>query len=84
LYWYFAHLIGKYPADLIDDLLLCLIMQFCLALGLAGLFWPERLMPVFETLMFPWPASDRGIRANSLVALAFWLVLIPKLLGRIL
>jgi len=32
---------------------LCLVVQFCLAFGVAGLLWPERLMPFFEVLMFP-------------------------------
>ena len=43
---------------------LCVVVQLCLAFGVAGLLWPERLMPIFEVLMFPWAASYRGIRAN--------------------
>jgi hypothetical protein len=45
-----------------------LVIQLTLAFGLAGLFWPDKLMPVFDVLMFPWPASYRTIRASSLAA----------------
>ena len=48
------------------DLVLCLLVQLCLAFGVGGLFWPEKLMPLFEVLMFPWIASYRSIRANSI------------------
>ena len=61
------------------ELGLCLIVQLCLGVGVAGLFWPEKLMPVFEVLMFPWPASYRGIRTNSLVAIALSLFLFVRL-----
>jgi hypothetical protein len=46
-----------------------LLVQCSLALGLAGLLWPEKLAGVFDILMFPWPASYRTVRANSIVAL---------------
>jgi len=47
---------------------LCIVVQLCLAFGMAGLLWPERLMPLFEILLFPWPASRRTIWANSIAA----------------
>ncbi|HEY1657940.1 MAG TPA: hypothetical protein VGG14_06315 [Candidatus Sulfotelmatobacter sp.] len=47
---------------------------------MAGLFWPEKLKPVFEVLMFPWPASYRSIRANCLVAIAISVLLFARLL----
>jgi hypothetical protein len=62
------------------ELELCLVVQFCLAFGVAGLFWPERLKPVFEVLMFPWAASYRSIRANSLAAIGISALLFARLL----
>jgi hypothetical protein len=59
---------------------LCLVVQFCLGFGVAGLFWPEKLMPFFEVLMFPWAASYRGIRANSLASIGLSLLLFARLL----
>jgi len=63
-----------------NDLGLCLVGQLCLAFGVAGLFWPEKLMPFFEVLMFPWVASYRGIRANSIAAIGLSLLLFARLL----
>jgi hypothetical protein len=64
-----------------DDLGLCLVVQLCLAFGVAGLFWPEKLMPLFEFLMFPWAASYRGIRANSIAAIGLSVLLFARLLS---
>jgi hypothetical protein len=58
---------------------LCAVVQLCLAFGVAGLFWPEKLKPVFEVLMFPWAASDRSIRANALVAIGLSILLFARL-----
>jgi hypothetical protein len=58
---------------------LCLIVQLFLAVGVAGLFWPDKLMPIFETLMFPFPASYKGLRANSVLALGLSLLRLAKL-----
>ena len=60
---------------------LFLMIQFSLAFGMAGLFWPERLKPVFEVLMFPWPSSYRTVRTNSIAALLFSLLLFVSLLA---
>ena len=59
---------------------LCVAVQLCLSFGVAGLFWPEKLKPVFEVLMFPWPASYRSIRANCLIAILISLLLFGRLL----
>jgi hypothetical protein len=67
-----------------NDLGLCLVVQFCLAFGIAGLFWPEKLMPLFAVLMFPWAASYRGLRANSIAAIGLSLLLFARLLAAIL
>jgi hypothetical protein len=46
-----------------------LVIQLSLILGLAGLLWPEKLAPVFDILMFPWPSTYRTVRTNSIAAL---------------
>ena len=45
------------------------VVQLSLTFGIAGLFWPEKLLPVFEVLMFPWAASQGLVRAHSVAAL---------------
>jgi len=57
----------------------CLLVQMSLAFGVAGLLWPEKLMPFFDVLMFPWAASYRMVRANSLAAIGLSLVVLAKL-----
>ena len=63
-----------------DILGLCLVVQVCLAFGVAGLFWPEKMRPLFDVLMFPWAASYRSLRANSIAALALSLLLLARLI----
>jgi hypothetical protein len=63
-----------------NNLELCLVVQFCLAFGIAGLFWPEKFMPLFEVLLFPWAASYRAVRANSVAAIGLSLLLLTRLL----
>jgi len=58
---------------------LCLVVQFCLAFGVAGLFWPEKIMPLFDVLMFPWAATYRSVRANSLAAIGLSILLLARL-----
>ncbi len=58
---------------------LCLVIQLCLAFGLAGLFWPEKFRPLFDVLLFPWAATYRAVRANSLAAIALSLLLLARL-----
>jgi hypothetical protein len=52
-----------------------LIAQLCLAFGMAGLFWPEKFLAVFDVLMFPWPSGYRTVRANSIAAIILALLL---------
>jgi hypothetical protein len=59
---------------------LCVVVQLCLAFGVAGLFWPEKLKPVFEVLLFPWAASYRMVRANSLAAIGLSILLLARLI----
>jgi hypothetical protein len=59
-----------------------LLIQLTLAFGLAGLLWPDKFLPVFDVLMFPWPASYRTIRTSSLAAILLSGVLFFSLLAR--
>ena len=59
---------------------LCLVIELCLAFGFSGLFWPTKLMPIFEVLIFPWPATGRAVRTNSLAALGVAVLLLLTLL----
>lgn len=66
-----------------NHLLLSLVVQFALAFGTAGLLWPERLVPVFDVLMFPWPATYKLVRANAWAAILLSLLLFFALLAGI-
>ncbi len=59
-----------------------LLTQVSLALGLAGLLWPEKMMPVFDVLMFPWPSTYRMLRANSVGAIALSVVMFLGMMTR--
>jgi hypothetical protein len=63
-----------------DNLGLCLLVQLCLVFGVAGLFWPDKFIPLFDVLMFPWAASYRVIRAHSIAAIGVSLLLLVTLL----
>ena len=62
-----------------ENLIFYLIVQLNLILGVAGLMWPEKLMPVFGLLMFPWPASHRAIRTHGLVAIVGYLLVLGRI-----
>ena len=64
-----------------NHLVLSLVVQLSLAFGVAGLLWPEKLVAVFDVLMFPWPASHRAIRTHGIVAIAGYLVALAKFTG---
>lgn len=61
------------------NLVFCLIVQVNLVFGLAGMIWPDKFMPLYGILMFPWPATHRAIRINGVVAIAGWLLVLAKL-----
>lgn len=63
------------------NLVFYLVVQLNLIFGVAGLLWPDRLMPVFGLLMFPWPASHRAIRIHGIVAIAGYLLVVGKILA---
>lgn len=56
-----------------------LIVQLNLIFGVAGLMWPDKLMPVFGLLMFPWPASHRAIRIHGIVSVLGYLLVVAKI-----
>ena len=62
-------------------LALCLLVQLCLSFGVAGLFWPEKIRPVFDVLMFPWASTSRSLRLNSIAAIAVSILLLARLLS---
>jgi hypothetical protein len=64
-----------------NHFLLSLVVQFSLAFGVAGLLWPERLVSVFDVLMFPWPATYKLVRANAWAALLLSVALFVALLA---
>jgi hypothetical protein len=61
------------------NLIFCMIVQANLVFGVAGLIWPEKFMSLYGILMFPWPASQRAIRINGLVAIAGWFLVLAKM-----
>ena len=63
------------------NLVFYLIVQLNLIFGVAGLMWPDKLMPVFGLLMFPWPASRRAIRIHGVVAVIGYLLVVVKILA---
>jgi hypothetical protein len=67
-----------------EMLALCILMQLFLAFGVAGLLWPEKFMPLFGVLMFPWQANSRIIRANGMLAIAAYLLIVATLLARVI
>ncbi|HVM91488.1 MAG TPA: hypothetical protein VMT67_01685 [Terriglobales bacterium] len=64
-----------------NNLGVCLLIQLSLTFGVAGLLWPDKLMPIFDALMFPWSASYRMVRAHSLGAVGLALLVLVKLLA---
>ena len=65
-----------------NHLVLSLFVQLSLAFGVAGLLWPEKLVAVFDVLMFPWPATHRLVRANAWGAILLSCLLFLSLISR--
>jgi hypothetical protein len=59
-----------------------LVVQVSVIFGVAGLLWPEKLVAVFDVLMFPWPASHKTVRWNAWGSILLSFVLFLSLLGR--
>lgn len=72
----------RFPLNIIfmENLIFYLIVQLNLIFGVAGLMWPDKLMPVFGLLMFPWPASHRAIRTHGFVAIVGYLMVLGKII----
>jgi hypothetical protein len=64
----------------VSNLDLFLAVQLFLAFGVAGLFWPEKFMWLFDILLFPWMATYRAVRVNSLAAIGLSILLLFRLL----
>ena len=58
-----------------NHLVLSLVVQLSLAFGVAALLWPEKLVEVFDVLMFPWPATHKFVRTNAWAAILLSLVM---------
>jgi hypothetical protein len=63
------------------NLIFYLIVQLNLIFGIAGLVWPDKFMPLYGMLMFPWPASYRAIRMHGIVSIAGYLLVLARLLA---
>jgi len=57
-------------------------VQLCLTFGVAGLLWPEKLVEVFDVLMYPLPASYKTVRINAWGAILLSFLLFLRLLLR--
>jgi len=58
------------------------VVQLCLVSGLAGLLWPDKMMPIFEVLMFPWIPTQKTLRMHSLGAVGVSVLLFVGLWAR--
>ena len=65
-----------------ENLVVYLIVQVNLIFGVAGLMWPDKLMPVFGLLMFPWPPRHRAIRIHGIVAVVGYLLVVARILAQ--
>ena len=72
----------SFPRHIIkmDNLIFFALVQLNLVFGVAGLVWPDKFMPVFGYLMFPWPASYRAIRVHGIISIVGYLLVVAKLL----
>lgn len=62
------------------DLVFYTIVQLNLVFGVAGLVWPDKFMPLYGMLMFPWPATHRAIRVHGMVSIGGYLLVLARLL----
>ncbi len=62
-----------------ENLVLYVLIQLNLAFGVAGLVWPEKFLPLFGVLMFPWPASRRMIRVHGSLAVVAYVLILCKI-----
>jgi len=60
-----------------------LVVQLSFVFGVAGVLWPEKLVAVFDVLMFPWPATHKLVRANAWGALLLAILLFIAVVTRL-
>lgn len=65
-----------------NHIVLSLAVQLSIAFGVAGLLWPEKLIAVFDILLFPWPATHKFVRTNAWGAIVVALLLFLALVAR--
>ena len=63
-----------------ENFLFCVIVQLNMIFGVAGLLWPDKLMPYHAVLMFPWRATHRAVRVHGVVAIAGWILVLGTML----
>lgn len=64
-----------------ENIVFYLIVQLNLIFGVSGLLWPDKVMPVFGLLMFPWPASRRAVRLHGIVAVVGYAIVVAKIVA---
>jgi len=57
------------------------IVQICLAFGVAGLLWPEKVKGC-TLLWFPWIPSYRAVRYSSIGAILFSVLVFALLIAQ--
>lgn len=62
-----------------ENFIFCLIVQVNLIFGIAGMVWPDKFMPLYGVLMFPWRASHRAIRIHGVVAIGGYVLVLTKI-----
>lgn len=65
-----------------NQIFLYLVVQFSVIFGVAGLLWPEKLVSIFDVLMFPWPASHQTVRNHAWGAIVLSGLLVLNLVVR--
>ena len=65
-----------------NHIALSLAVQLSIAFGVAGLLWPEKLIVVFDILLFPWPATHKFVRTHAWGAIVMALLLFLALVVR--
>jgi hypothetical protein len=65
----------------VNNLDICVVAQLCLAFGIGGLLWPEKFIPIFDILLFPWMATYRAVRVNSLAAIGLSVLFLARVVS---
>jgi hypothetical protein len=65
-----------------NTVFLYVVVQVFMIFGVAGLLWPEKMVSVFDVLMFPWPASHKTVRNHAWGAIVLSCLLVLNLAVR--